>query len=105
VLLQVAQIKKKAVILKLSMMKLLKMVKMTFKMMKSQLKNWIMEMTKSKLKKRVIMLMLNKKMLVSHKWKRNNLPKMMSKKLKRTKQRVRMLVTKMETMRNSRMFP
>ena len=61
-----------------------------------------------KLKKRVIMLMLNKKMLALLKWKRNNLLKMMPKKFKkfkRTKQKVRMLVIKMETMRNLRMFP
>jgi len=61
-----------------------------------------------KLKKRVTMLMLNKKMLALLKWKRNNLLKMMPKKFKkfkRTKQKVRMLVIKMETMRNLRMFP
>lgn len=68
----------------------------------------IMEMTELKLKKRVTMLMLNKKMLALLKWKRNNLLKMMPKKFKkfkRTKQKVRMLVIKMETMRNLRMFP
>jgi hypothetical protein len=64
-----------------------------------------MEMTELKLKKRVTMLMLNKKMLALLKWKRNNLLKMMPKKFKRTKQKVRMLVIKMETMRNLRMFP
>ena len=61
-----------------------------------------------KLKKRVTMLMLNKKMLALLKWKRNNLLKMMPKKFKkfkRTKQKVRMQVIKMETMRNLRMFP
>ena len=61
-----------------------------------------------KLKKRMTMLMLNKKMLALLKWKRNNLLKMMPKKFKkfkRTKQKVRMLVIKMETMRNLRMFP
>ena len=57
------------------------------------------------MKKRVTMLMLNKKMLDLLKWKRNNLLKMMPKKFKRTKQKVRMLVIKMETMRNLRMFP